>query len=31
MKQHGLRLQPITVTGDKTKIPSNLDSALGVS
>lgn len=31
MKQHGLRLQPITVTGDRTKVPANLRPALGVS
>jgi molybdate/tungstate transport system substrate-binding protein len=29
MKQHGLQLQPITVTGDKTKVPASLQSALG--
>jgi molybdate/tungstate transport system substrate-binding protein len=30
MKQHGIQLQPITVTGDQTKVPSDLDTALGV-
>jgi molybdate transport system substrate-binding protein len=30
MKQHGLQLQPITVTGDQTKVPAGLDAALGV-
>jgi molybdate/tungstate transport system substrate-binding protein len=30
MKKHGLQLQPITVTGDKTGVPSDLDTVLGV-
>jgi molybdate/tungstate transport system substrate-binding protein len=30
LKKHGLALQPITVTGDKTAVPSDLDAALGV-
>ncbi|HEX3590557.1 MAG TPA: substrate-binding domain-containing protein [Pseudonocardiaceae bacterium] len=30
MKQHGLQLQTISVTGDKTKVPSDLDTVLGV-
>lgn len=30
LKKHGLILQPITVTGDKTAVPSDLDTALGV-
>lgn len=30
LKKHGLRLQPITVTGDKTAVPADLDTALGV-
>jgi molybdate/tungstate transport system substrate-binding protein len=31
MKQHGLRLQTITVIGDKNKVPTDLDKVLGVS
>ncbi|HEX3649726.1 MAG TPA: extracellular solute-binding protein [Pseudonocardiaceae bacterium] len=31
MKQHGIQLQPITVTGDRTKVPSDLDTALNVN
>jgi molybdate/tungstate transport system substrate-binding protein len=30
LKKHGLQLQPITVTGDKTAVPADLDTALGV-
>ncbi|HWC80801.1 MAG TPA: substrate-binding domain-containing protein [Pseudonocardiaceae bacterium] len=30
MKKHGLQLQPVKVTGDTTKVPSQLDSVLGV-
>jgi molybdate/tungstate transport system substrate-binding protein len=30
MKKHGLQLQTITVTGDKTAVPSDLDTALGI-
>jgi molybdate/tungstate transport system substrate-binding protein len=30
MKKHGLQLQPVTVTGDKTAVPADLDTALGV-
>ncbi|HKN95677.1 MAG TPA: extracellular solute-binding protein [Pseudonocardiaceae bacterium] len=30
MRQHGLRLQPVTVTGDRSKVPAGLDTVLGV-
>lgn len=30
LEKHGLRLQPITVTGDKTSVPSDLDKALAI-
>lgn len=30
LRKHGLQLQPITVTGDKTAVPSALDTALGL-
>lgn len=30
MKKHGLQLQPISVTGAKTQVPSALDAPLGV-
>lgn len=30
MKQHGLHVQPITVTGDRGKVPADLDTVLGV-
>ncbi|HEX4704882.1 MAG TPA: substrate-binding domain-containing protein [Pseudonocardiaceae bacterium] len=30
MRKHGLLLQPVTVTGVKTDVPSALDSALGI-
>lgn len=28
LKKHGLRLQPVTVTGERTSVPSDLDRAL---
>jgi molybdate/tungstate transport system substrate-binding protein len=30
MKKHGLQLQPVTITGDKTSVPADLDKPLGV-
>jgi molybdate/tungstate transport system substrate-binding protein len=30
MKKHGLQLHPVTVTGDKSSVPSDLDRSLGV-
>jgi molybdate/tungstate transport system substrate-binding protein len=30
LRKHGLRLQPVTVTGDRTAVPAALDTALGV-
>lgn len=30
LKKHGLRLQPVTVTGDRTSVPSDLDRALAI-
>jgi molybdate/tungstate transport system substrate-binding protein len=30
LRKHGLMVRPITVTGDKTAVPTSVDSALGV-